>query len=408
MDTVCGVFDCPKQASLECTCKDNYIFCKGHMKKHSALIGCYSKSLNQAITMSIIKKKQNALNNLCIESIQLANLLIIEISNLLEENLAYINKKKNQIRNLISSKQNEKVDNIISWAENLQLLKRKRADFIRGIKNLLRIDQNSANEVTYIEKLKIKIQKLESFFEEANNINKTQEKKLNKYKVKNITKSNEIKELKKKYNESNEKLDTAKKEIYDLKAINLENQKVIKNYEAEKVLYHKKYFDACQKINILEKELAQIENVSNEKNNTLKISSTQKLLRVDKLESELKETETFFEQANSKNKQLENEITKYNKDIQDKKDKKIKQDKQNKIKQYESLLHNRQKSFDVVNIRNEALERNIFKKSIDEANEIIATSNENILSPIKKSLIQSRGSTQNIKPKFVSQSVGNY
>lgn len=408
MDTVCGVFDCPKQASLECTCKDNYIFCKGHMKKHSALIGCYSKSLNQAITMSIIKKKQNALNNLCIESIQLANLLIIEISNLLEENLAYINKKKNQIRNLISSKQNEKVDNIISWAENLQLLKRKRADFIRGIKNLLRIDQNSANEVTYIEKLKIKIQKLESFFEEANNINKTQEKKLNKYKVKNITKSNEIKELKKKYNESNEKLDTAKKEIYDLKAINLENQKVIKNYEAEKVLYHKKYFDACQKINILEKELAQIENVSNEKNNTLKISSTQKLLRVDKLESELKETETFFEQANSKNKQLENEITKYNKDIQDKKDKKIKQDKQNKIKQYESLLHNRQKSFDVVNIRNEALERNIFKKSIDEANEIITTSNENILSPIKKSLIQSRGSTQNIKPKFVSQSVGNY
>ncbi|OMJ90978.1 hypothetical protein SteCoe_6547 [Stentor coeruleus] len=177
MDKSCGVPDCPRIAILKCNCKEQYKFCKSDMKKHSAVAGCYYKSCDEAPVMLEIKDKENAFDNLSSEIIQLANNMIIEIKDSLEENLVYIQKKKNQANN-----ENEQVDNLVSWAKSFKLLNRNKSDFIISIKNLLSINQNSSNEFIDTEKPKnkIEVEEMQKSLEQANSKNEVLENEITK------------------------------------------------------------------------------------------------------------------------------------------------------------------------------------------------------------------------------------
>ncbi|OMJ65144.1 hypothetical protein SteCoe_39096 [Stentor coeruleus] len=199
MDKNCGTSGCDKLATLKCTCKEEYKLCDWHMKKHSAVVGCYYKSFDKATLMLAIKDKLNALDNLSTETIQLASRMIIEINSYLKKNLAYIKKRKSQMVNFISENKNEQVDSIVSWAKSLKPLNRNKSDFICCMENLLCIDQNSLSELIGIEKLKNKIE--ENIYGGAKNTIKKQEEELIKYKEMYENKLNEIKEIEKKYNE---------------------------------------------------------------------------------------------------------------------------------------------------------------------------------------------------------------
>lgn len=236
MDNSCGMSGCPKPATLECTCKENRHLCKWHMRKHSSLVGCYYKSFNEADMMFVIKAKQNALNILGTKSIQLARYMINEIKKYLKKNLDYINKKKGEIYHFISKKKHEQADNILSWADSLQLLHRKRSDFECSMINLLCIDENSPKEITEIQRFKKRIEELESNYKEAKDTIQQQEKKIIKYKEKYSIKENEIKEIKKIYNETNDNLCAAEKKLKKWKTECQENHRIIKNYEPEKAL----------------------------------------------------------------------------------------------------------------------------------------------------------------------------
>ncbi|OMJ81016.1 hypothetical protein SteCoe_18574 [Stentor coeruleus] len=225
---------CDKLATLKCTCKEEYKLCDWHMKKHSAVVGCYYKSFDKATLMLAIKDKLNALDNLSTETIQLASRMIIEINSYLKKNLAYIKKRKNQMYNFISENKNEQVDNIVSWAKSLEPLNRNRSDFICCMENLLYIDQNSLSELIDIKKLKNKIEELESIYGGAKNTIKKQEEELIKYKEMHENKLNEIKEIEKKYSEE------------------------VKQYEANLQSKQNSLDQACIRIKKLESDIANI------------------------------------------------------------------------------------------------------------------------------------------------------
>lgn len=193
-----------------------------------------------------IKTKQNALNDLSTECIQLANCMITEIDNYLKGSLANIKKEKRQIYNFILKKENEQADNIFLWAKSLQLLKRKRTDYLCCMKNFLCVDRNSSYDFIDIENLRKKIEKLERDYEEAKTIIQEKDRSIREYKEECENKQNEVKELEKKYNEISEKLNNVEKEFDKFKKICQENQNIINTYEAEKNLNINSH-NACQK-----------------------------------------------------------------------------------------------------------------------------------------------------------------
>lgn len=265
MEKSCRTSGCPLQATHECTCQEKYKFCEQHIRIHSALGKCYYKSFDESTLLLIIKMKQNALNNLSSETTQLANIMINEINSSLKDSLAYINKEKKKIYDFILNKQNDKVDDILARAENLKLLSRKRVDFIKSTKSLLCVDKKFSNETNYIEELEKKIEGLEKDKKEANDKIQEQEISLNEY-----------------------------------KEMHKNGQKLI---QEEKNLSVKKYDEALQKNNNIEKELAEIRNLVQEKE---KESEDKKLLRIKRLENEVKALKASSEQFNSKSRQLDN------------------------------------------------------------------------------------------------------
>lgn len=399
MENSCEIPGCPKLACLECTCKEKHKLCMEHMEKHSAFVGCFFKSYSEFTMKFIIKIKQNALNNLTTESIQLASYMIVEINSYLKRSLAYIKNNKNQIYKSILNRENEMADNIVSWAESIKLLNRNRSDFICCMKNLLCIDQNSSNELTYTESLKNKFGKLESDYEEAKNIIQEKERLLYEYKEKYENEQNKIKEIEMKSNEPSKKLDAAEKELDKWKKICEENQKIIENYEAETALNIKKYNEACKKINSIEKELVQAKNSVQEKDEIIKISDVQNLSSMNQLDSEVKEIQKSLGKAYSRNKTLENEIVKCNKIIQD---------KEAEIKQYEFNLQSIQESLDQANARIKVLESDITnKKNTEEIKGIPKPSQSK--SPFPSiSIKQANNELEDLKLKFVGSSISNF
>ncbi|OMJ65258.1 hypothetical protein SteCoe_38681 [Stentor coeruleus] len=135
------------------------------MKKHSAAVGCYYKFINEDPITLTINDKQNILDSLNSEIIQLANYMINEISH----RLAYIQKKENQIYTL----NNENEQDIVSLVKNLELLTRNKSHLVSCMKKLLCIYPNSLSEFIDIEKPKYK-EKSKNNQSEINEIKNTQ------------------------------------------------------------------------------------------------------------------------------------------------------------------------------------------------------------------------------------------
>ncbi|OMJ65146.1 hypothetical protein SteCoe_39069 [Stentor coeruleus] len=388
MDKSCGEPKCPKQASHKCTCKKEFKFCKKHMEEHSAMAGCYIKAFHEGAILHIIRKKQNALKNLSLESIQLARFMNNEINTCLEENLVCISKKENQIYNFIINRKNEEADNIIAWAESLRLVNRNRANFIKNTKNLLCIDFKSENEITEIEKLEEKIEKLKSDYQKARNKIKVQKQKLAEYEKMYESNQNEIKKITNNYNETRRNLSILEDQLKDWENCCQDIDKIIQDYEVEKVSNIKKYDEACYKINILENELAQVNNLVQEKDIIIKSYDSQKIASNNLFESEIRSLKAFLDKSDSKIKQLEIEISECNKTIQD---------KQAEIEQYKIDLQSKQMSLDHAEFRIQILENDTTNKSIEETKEI---ENQNIS---KSPVIMQENNFQASKLEFVNK-----
>ncbi|OMJ65220.1 hypothetical protein SteCoe_38776 [Stentor coeruleus] len=237
MDQSCGIPGCPEKASYECACKENYKFCKQHMEKHSALTYCLAKALDKGTLLFMIRTKQNALDNLSTEITQLAKIMITKISNCLKENLTYISKEKRLIYNFIVNNQNEQADNLFAWAKNLQLLERNKVDFINSIKNILFIDPNFVNEMTTIEDLQRKCEKLESDYKMSNEKIQLQENQILKYeeicqKLSSDDKlKSEVKTLQKDLEQTDSKCKLLESEIVKCNKMIEDMQAKIKHYE---------------------------------------------------------------------------------------------------------------------------------------------------------------------------------
>lgn len=162
MDDICRYPGCQKSAMWICQCKENYKFCKNHLKEHSDLAGCFYRTIDRARIISKVKSMQNALKRLDSESIQLAEIMISEINLILIENLAHTKERKQKIHNFILNKQNHEAEIIAGWANTLDLIHREKVEFIFNARSLLSITENSSREIGKISKLKNKIKVLKN------------------------------------------------------------------------------------------------------------------------------------------------------------------------------------------------------------------------------------------------------
>lgn len=365
MNIYCGYSKCDKKANWEC--QEGLEFCEYHIRKHSSEKNCYCKPYGLHILRNQAKKKQNALNKLTLQSVQLAGIMINEISNCLDANFACINYKKNQIMDFVLNKQSKQVDKIILWGNNFDLLNRDKTHFINIAKNLLCIENNSINIISELEQLKKEIEVLKNKYKESCEKAIEKENELIRYKNNYQILQKEIGFYSKKYFEAHGKFLSIKNELNNSEQTCREMHEKINACEAVKLFYMKNCNEAYGRINDLVIELEIIKRIEGEserknieslikandrikklefesKNNTLAHQKNKEdyenalakaYERIDMHIVDEKEIKSSLESANKKNKLLEDELQKSQKIIQEKFE---------ELKEYEDHLKTRKLS----------------------------------------------------------------
>lgn len=90
-----------------------------------------------------LSQSKNALNQLSLDIIALADQMIKEINKCVKDNLSYIKEQKSKIERFILGHIKDPCNDIINWANSLKLHQRNKNNFIQVGLNLLNIKANN-------------------------------------------------------------------------------------------------------------------------------------------------------------------------------------------------------------------------------------------------------------------------
>ncbi|OMJ82262.1 hypothetical protein SteCoe_17110 [Stentor coeruleus] len=322
MDIFCNHSNCSRKAKWECP--ENLKFCESHMREHLFEKNCYAKPV---ITRVEAKKKFNRLKQ---QSVQLAEIMINEISNTLEMNFADIENKINQMMDLLN-KRSEEANNIILLAEKFNLLDRDKTQFIHITKSLFCLENNSIDSISELKQVKKENEELKNKCNESYVKIIEKENELNMYKEKYQVKQNELMFYAKKYNEANMKFLSTKNILNDYKDM----QEKIDMYETENALNIEK----LQKIH---------EESKKDYESACKKSLDEANDRIKKLENDIEDLKLSLKSADIVNNKLRDELLISENMIQEKIE---------EFTQYENYKRVRKQSI-----------QNLMKSSLEEAN----------------------------------------
>lgn len=156
MDYYCFESECKNLATFECSCPNKFIICANHIANHMKKFKCATRNIEDKIyTMKVISTK-NALNNLILDVTLMGELMISEISRVIKENIAYIERKKRLLYGSVVP--SEYIEKTIKWAKGIDIKNRSRTLLNLNILYLLNIKGDSENieskiksELSYIE-----------------------------------------------------------------------------------------------------------------------------------------------------------------------------------------------------------------------------------------------------------------
>ncbi|OMJ65178.1 hypothetical protein SteCoe_38909 [Stentor coeruleus] len=152
MDFKCSVSRCLEDVAWQCNCPEKFKFCLTHgkeMSNHSSLKKCLTESIKGKYLELLVKQCTNALNHVESDCIKLAQEMICEIND------------------LILSEQKNKANTIVNWANTLSVLQREKNQYCFSVRKLLGIDNTNIKIVTDWERLEEELKTLRKNFEES-------------------------------------------------------------------------------------------------------------------------------------------------------------------------------------------------------------------------------------------------
>ncbi|OMJ65380.1 hypothetical protein SteCoe_38339 [Stentor coeruleus] len=212
---------CSNKAYWQCNCPGCPKTCDLHVQIHSIKKKCLMRNIKALYLAAKARSNQNALNTLELDSINLANKMIKEVKNCLNENLNLISREKqrikvltldnneSQVRTILNwmasinekmkikvltlNKNESQVRTILNWMASINDIKRNSKAFTSSLNMLLGLDNNSIELLKEEEKQNILNEKTKEDLQISNNKIKKMEKEIANLKREN---ENEIANLK--------------------------------------------------------------------------------------------------------------------------------------------------------------------------------------------------------------------